>query len=391
MKKAVVYGAGNIGRGFIGRLFYESGYSIAFIDINKELVRMLNQAREYPVRFAEGGEIIIKNVRAIDGENHDEAAGALAEADIMAVSVGADILKYIMEPVASGINKRFSNNNLQPLNIILCENLIGADKIMRDGVREYINFKNLYDDKIGFIESSVGAMAPNQTDEMRAGNPLRIVCENYSALPVNKDGFKGEAPEITGMTAHAPFDFFIRRKLFIHNLGHAACAYLGSICGHDYIWQAVREPYIELIITKIMQRSALALAKIYHADMLELNAYLENLIYRFGNKALGDTVNRVGGGLKRKLSPGDRIAGAYKICLETGVPAHYICLAVAAAVNFNGDKLSGAILDNMLKEAGSLDLFAGNFTLVKRYDELIKSGAGIRELFDAVKNDENKA
>ena len=35
MKKAVMYGAGNIGRGFITQLFSKSGYETALIDVNK--------------------------------------------------------------------------------------------------------------------------------------------------------------------------------------------------------------------------------------------------------------------------------------------------------------------------------------------------------------------
>lgn len=396
-KKAVIYGGGNIGRGFIGQLFYESGYRTAFVDIDKALIGQLNKAGEYPLKFTDsvgaGSEIVVKNVRGIDGsaENIDEVAEAVSQADIMAASVGAGVLKFIMQPIAAGINKRFAGENARPLNIILCENLIGADKIMREGVREYIHedFQALYDGQIGFVEASVGRTVPTQTDEMKAGNPLRIVAESYKSLPVDRAGFKGEVPEIAGMTAYTPFEYFIRRKLYLHNMGHAVCAYLGDIFGYEYIWQAVQDPYIELIASKIMQRSALALASIYQADMRDLSRYIENLIYRFGDKALGDTVKRVGNDLKRKLAPNDRIIGAYKICAETGVPVNYLCLAIAAAVNFKGDKLSGS-LEHILNEAGSFDLIVGeDFALVQKYDGIIKGGADIRELFDAVKSDEN--
>jgi len=229
---------------------------------------------------------------------------------------------------------------------------------------------------------------------MKAGNPLRIVAESYSHLPVDKDGFRGEIPEIKNMAAYSPFEYFIRRKLYLHNMGHAICAYLGDIAGYEYIWQAVRDPYIKLIVSKTMQCSALALSAIYGADMRELNEYIENLIYRFGDEALGDTVKRVGNDLKRKLAPNDRIMGARMICKETGVSTRCICLAIAAAVNFKGDKLSGGTLEDILREAGSLDLlenhanlqdsgdFLGDFALVRRYDRLIKNGASMRELYE---------
>ena len=50
-KKAVMYGAGSIGRGFIGQLFSESGYETIFIDVNEELIRNLNERGQYSIRF----------------------------------------------------------------------------------------------------------------------------------------------------------------------------------------------------------------------------------------------------------------------------------------------------------------------------------------------------
>ena len=390
-KKAVIYGAGNIGRGLVGQLFYESGYESVFIDIDKALIEQLNAIGEYPIKFTDGGEIIVKNVSGIDGsaENIEQVAEVIAQADIMAISVGANVLKHIMQPIAIGINKRLAAST-HAFNIILCENLIGVGKIMRDGVREYISedLRAAYDEKIGFAEASVGRTVPNQTDEMKSGNPLRIVAESYSHLPVDKDGFRGEIPDIEHMTSYSPFEYFIRRKLYLHNMAHALCAYLGDIAGYEYIWQAIRDPYIELIVSKTMQRSAFALSKLYSADMRELSEYIENLIHRFGDKALGDTVKRVGNDLKRKLSPTDRIMGARMICLETGVSTDYICLAIAAAANFKGDKLSGSALEDILREATSLDLLnnSEDYALVQQYDKLIKSGASMQELYEAVES-----
>ena len=53
MKRAVVYGAGNIGRGFLGQLFSQSGWETVFIDINKETVRLLNRDHTYPIKIVD--------------------------------------------------------------------------------------------------------------------------------------------------------------------------------------------------------------------------------------------------------------------------------------------------------------------------------------------------
>ncbi|HPP75292.1 MAG TPA: mannitol-1-phosphate 5-dehydrogenase, partial [Armatimonadota bacterium] len=52
MKKAVQFGAGNIGRGFIGQLFHESGYEVVFVDVVPDVVRLLNEQRCYTLRIA---------------------------------------------------------------------------------------------------------------------------------------------------------------------------------------------------------------------------------------------------------------------------------------------------------------------------------------------------
>jgi len=397
-KIAVIYGAGNIGRGLVAQLFYESGYESVFIDVNKDLINLINKIKEYPIKFTDivgDGEVIIKNIRGIDGspDNSAEISDVISNAAIMATSVGVNILKFIMKPVADGINKRFKNNNFTPLNIILCENLIGAAKIMRDGVLEYIDekFINLFDEKIGFVGASVGRTVPIQTDEMKAGNPLRIVTESYKTLYVDKDAFKGEIPEINNIIAYSPFEYIIEQKLFIHNMGHAVCAYLGDIryqsIGYDYIWQAIDDSYIKTLTEKTMRCSALALSKKYNGSMTDLTAYIANIIQRFANRALGDTVKRVGNDLKRKLAPNDRIVGAYKLCLDNNISVNYFCLAIAAAANFKGDNLSGQNLEDILKEAGSYDILAANpdnFALVKKFDKAIKDGVSVKGLLELV-------
>jgi len=46
-KKMLQFGAGNIGRSFIGQLFSRSGYEVVFVDINRELIKELNKKRVY--------------------------------------------------------------------------------------------------------------------------------------------------------------------------------------------------------------------------------------------------------------------------------------------------------------------------------------------------------
>ena len=122
--KAVMYGAGNIGRGFIGQLLSQSGYSVSFIDVNKDIINAMNERGEYTVCVLSNDadeEITVKNVSAVDGLDADAVAKAIAEADLMATAVGVNVLPFITEPVAAGIKARFEAG-ARPLNIIICEN-----------------------------------------------------------------------------------------------------------------------------------------------------------------------------------------------------------------------------------------------------------------------------
>ena len=284
MKKFIMYGAGNIGRGFIGQLFSLSDYSVGFVDINQEVIGRLNQDKEYPVDVVSGDtleEIIVKNVYGIDGGNIDLVSDEIASADIMATAIGVNVLKFIAKPIALGLKKRFENG-AKPFNIIICENLIGADEFLKGLIKAQIpEYSDRIDKEIGFVEASIGRMVPVMTEEKKRGNPLRVYVEPYNILPVDKDAFKGEIPDVKNLYPFAPFNLFIQRKLFMHNMSHATCAYLGYLKNYTYIYESVADFDIKFVAYKALTQSALAVAKENGVEIEGLLAHAENLLYRF--------------------------------------------------------------------------------------------------------------
>ena len=176
-------------------------------------------------------------------------------------------------------------------------------------------------------------MVPVQTEEMKDGNPLRVCVERYGFLPVDKAAFKGEIPEIDRLVPYEPFDYYLKRKLYIHNMGHATCAYLGDLLGLGYIYQAIDIPEIYIIAKNAMLESAQALSRQYSADLAPLMDHINDLLNRFTNAALGDTCQRVGGDPARKLSPEDRLIGAGKLALSLGIRPSYIAAGAAAGLH----------------------------------------------------------
>lgn len=363
MKKAVIYGGGNIGRGFIGALMAASGYELTFIDVAEPLVNALNARKSYPVRHVslEGHEdITVHNVTAINGRDTLAAASAIAECDIMATAVGARALNFIAPVIASGLKRRWAAN-ARALDIIICENLMDANSVLRNMIYECLapEERARLDIMVGFVEASVGRMVPVQTETMADGDPLRVCVERYAYLPVDKAAFKGRIPEIHGLFPYAPFDFFIKRKLYIHNMGHAVCAYLGGYVGLEYIWQAIDDPEILLIARDAMTESAIALSRRYGAPLEDLMMHIEDLLNRFRNAALMDTCARVGSDPVRKLGASDRLIGASLLALEQGATPASIAVGAAGAIyrylSETGVRQSVETAQNALKALSGLE------------------------------------
>lgn len=389
MKKAVMYGGGNIGRGFIGALLSQSGYEVTFIDVAESVVQQLQCNRRYPIRVVstEGYEDIwIENVTAVNG-NLPGAIDAIAECDIMATAVGARILKFIVPNIVAGLRKRWAMNK-GPLNIIICENLNDANKIFEGMLKENLTEEEQakFDETVGLVEASIGRMVPVQTEEMKDGEPLRVCVEHYGFLPVDKAAFKGSVPEINGMVPYEPFDFYIKRKLFVHNMGHATCAYLGKLIGFDFIFEAIAVPEIRILVQNAMLESAFALSKRYGADLGLLQHHIDDLLYRFTNTALKDTCQRVGGDPARKLGSTDRLIGSAMLAIEEGITPAYIAVGAAAALHRylkeNGGIQSLERASAALHDVSKLDAEHIFFNMVLKYYTMIHSGESVSRLLN---------
>jgi len=328
------YGAGNIGRGFIGQVFSDAGYSVQFVDVNTEIISALNTYGRYPINVLSNDgseELWVENVSGIDGMDSEKVALAIANTNLMATAVGVNILPRIVPNIVAGIKLRIKNGNNDPLNIIICENLIDADKLLRKLITENLDSseKIFFENNVGLVEASIGRMVPIMTDEMKMGNVLRVCVERYHELPIDKNAFKGEIPFFEHLHPYSPFEFYIKRKLYLHNMGHCLTAFLGELMGVEYIWQAIGNPNVKVIVQRAMTESALALSNEFGVPTYELMEHVADLMLRFANEALGDTCERVGKDITRKLSPNDRFVGAARLIDMCGFSPVYVSLGIS--------------------------------------------------------------
>lgn len=362
-KKAVHFGAGNIGRGFLGQLYFESGYATTFVDVVDSVVAGLRSRGSYPLRIVGDAPttLMVGNVTAIDGKDLASVAAAVATADLCSTAVGVGVLPRVAPALAAGIARRFESPDAAPLNIIVCENMINAGPYLREEVRQHLpgKFFDVLDRKVGFVEASIGRMVPVMTVAQKAEDPLLVCVEPYCELPVDANGFVGPIPEVAHMEPRQNFGAYVERKLFVHNAGHATTAYLGYLRGHEYIWQAIADEVVRREADAAMAETCAALASKHGLDRAGLDAHWADLVVRFGNKALGDQVARVAKDPLRKLGPGDRLIGAGKLCLKQGIEPAHLAFAAAAAIRYDHlDDPAADTLQTILREQGLHGVFS---------------------------------
>jgi len=385
MKQAVMYGGGNIGRGFVGALLSQAGYTVTFVDVADSVVTTLQEKKEYPIRYVsrEGHEDIwIRNVTAVNGKNLEQTAEAIASCDIMATAVGARILPFIVPNLVAGLRKRWAKNR-GPLNILICENLMDANRVLESLIKAQLTDeeKLFFDRNVGLVEASIGRMVPIQTEEMKAGEPLRICTERYGFLPVDKAGFQGEPPRIPNMIPYEPFDFFLKRKLYVHNMGHAVCAYLGDLADLIHIWKAIDDPEIRIIVQNAMQESSMALSSAYHVPLVDIQLHITDLLHRFANRALKDTCERVGADPARKLGPDDRLIGAARLCIQQGITPSYIAVGAAAGLRrYLAEADESSTPEQVLVQISDLSEDEPLFGMILRAYRKIEDGCSVHEL-----------
>ena len=356
MKTAVQIGAGNIGRGFLSQIFRDSGYRVIFIDINQALVDAINNLGNYQIELADNRGIEIKTIdqiTAVSGRDFTATAIIIAKADVMAVSVGVSALEKIAPMLAAGLQQRGQNGNLNPLNVLVCENMLNAPGVLRQYLDRHLSKleqENL-PQTVGLVETSIGRMVPGHNPHSDK-DILTVRVEPYCKLPVDRDGFIGGIPDLKYLEPFSPFVYIIRRKLFIHNLGHAILAYLGYALKKEFIWEAVADEHITGIVRYTLEQVAKALAVEYGINPAEIHEHIENLMQRFTNRALGDTVERVGRDSRRKLGPEDRIMGSFRLLAKHDLDTATFPLLIAAGLRFAppGDEGAAWVQELISKE-----------------------------------------
>jgi len=331
--KAVHFGAGNIGRGFVGLLLHEAGYEVVFADVAAELITQLQKADSYRVHEVGAGarDWTVDGFRAVNSATDPDAVvEELATAELVTTAVGPNILRFVAPLIARALSER--DPSLPPLGVMACENAINATDLLREAVQKELGDAGKLEAlKRGvFANTAVDRIVPAQ----EPGNGLDVTVESYYEWAIESGPFGADVPVIPG--AHFVEDLapYIERKLFTVNTGHATIAYFGFLAGAETIAQALADPAVRTKVRAVLDETkALIVAKHPIAEE-EQQQYIDKILQRFANVGLPDTVVRVGRQPLRKLSRDERFIGPAMQLVERGLPVGALLDTVEAALKF---------------------------------------------------------
>ena len=355
MKRAIQFGAGNIGRGFIGGLLSKSGYHVVFADVNTAILDAINRDKKYKILIKDVDcfEEEITNISAVSSLSED-ILKEIETAEIITTAVGPLVLPRIAPTIAKGISSRRSKNINTELNIIACENAVCASDLLKEEVLKHLDKedKEYVNQYVGFPNSSVDRIVPPCKND----NPLDVTVEKFYEWNVEKSGFKGEIPTIEGMNLVGNLMAYVERKLFTLNTGHAITAYLGYINGYKTVDESIADEKILDVVKNAMRESGQGLAKKHNLDLEKHYIYIDKIINRFKNPHLNDDVMRVGREPLRKLSSKDRLIKPLFTAKSYDIDVDNLIIGVSAALHYDNKEDKQSIeLQNYIKELGVKD------------------------------------
>lgn len=333
----------------MGQLFCESGYETVFVDVRPDVVAALNERRGYRLHLAADPpqSVWVGPVRAIDGRDAVLVAATVQQADVLCTAVGADALPAVCEAMAPGLAARRT-----PVNLIVCENLPQPAAIVQNLLLSACPpLAGILGRTIGVVEAVVGRVVPLQPTGEEG---LDLTVEPYKHLPVNARGLVRPMDDIAGIEPRQPFEAYVARKLFVHNAGHASAAYLAYRQGIRTIPEAMQQDGIAGLVDQLMQETGDALVLAFGLDASEMGVYRKELLRRFANVALRDTVARVGRDPIRKLGPEERLIGGAQCAIQAGGEPRALVQAICAALRYDEPADPSAIRLQALMQAQSL-------------------------------------
>ena len=354
--QALHFGAGNIGRGFIGRVLSNSGFNVIFSDINQKIVNSINYYKTYKIKLVGYNfkkTINVENVSAVNFYDPN-ILNVISNVDLITTAVGVNSLEKLALILIKGIILKINSNSTKPLNIIACENKIKASSFLKKIIFDKIavKYRHYLHEYIGFVDCSIDTIIPSFTSSKKE-NDLFVISENFQEWIVDANQFKGRVPKIMNMQLSDNLISFVDRKILTLNTGHAVAAYLGLLKKYKTMYETMSNCKISQIVKNAMIESGAMLIKHYNFDQKNHISYINNIFIRFKNPFLFDTLERIARNPLQKLSKNERLIRPILGATKYHLPCSNLIQGAAAAFHYyNFNDIESIKLSSFIKKDG---------------------------------------
>jgi mannitol-1-phosphate 5-dehydrogenase len=334
----VIFGAGAVGRGLIARLLAASGLTAVFVEADLQLARQLDRVDGYVVHLTgpTKKDCYVTDYDVLTVQQGEAISKALGECLFMATAVGGQNLKTIAPAVTLALSKAV-DKRAEPLNILVCENWPHAENVLAEALLD----SGCARESFACVRCSVERMV------RRTENSLDLIAESGQTFYVDSRAWKqdraGIVDEIEGLKFSDNIEAIYARKLYTSNAGGAALEYLGSLFGCHFLYEALEIPEIRKNLTELLNAAKQALIESFGIDRAELKQHIDELVgWRFPNRDLADTVERVARNPLRKLGSEERLAGLAQLLVRCGLATEPVSRIIGAAMHYRdpGDSQS---------------------------------------------------
>ncbi|MBN1263903.1 MAG: C-GCAxxG-C-C family protein [Anaerolineales bacterium] len=339
-KTLCIWGAGRIGRGFIGDLYNEAGYHLVLIEKAQALVDQLKNQGKFSVYRASGESkqrVEISNFTALHTSQEEKIQAAFNECEVLAVSVFPRDFEAVAGRIQAHLLERRNIVGDKTFNILLCTNLIHAGPKFKEyllaGITE--NEIQYFEDKVGIIETLVIRICPEPPAEIKEQYPLVVWTNGYAELPIEKNSVKGEMDFLPSMRLVQDMRAEEIRKIYTYNMCHAVLSYHGQFMGYDLLVECLKDESIRAEALGALKEVSRALQNEYGFTVSEMDGWIDGVLTQTNNPTIGDTVFRSAADPIRKLKQDDRLIGPLMLCKKNGVETPHLLRAIAAAFHFD--------------------------------------------------------
>ena len=320
MKRALIFGAGKIGQGFIGDLLHSDGYDIVFADVNEKVVEDINRKHSYSLFLTNHNykEKIIEGVSALSLLcDKEKIINLIADVDIVATSVMKTNLKNVAPIIAEGLKKRLKTGSHKVI-VMACENAIfGTDILIEEMLKTNIITINQLNQIGMYPNTGVDRFVFGGQYHGKEG--IAISDAHELAIERNKLDNPNFIP-ITGAEYVDNLEAILKRKIYLVNCWLAISSYMGFNKGYVMVNEALLDKDIQKVALAAVHESAAALCAKFGFEKKEMNDYIEKMIMArfadYNQEGIIDPIFRVGRQPIRKLLPDDRIIGPAKLAEE---------------------------------------------------------------------------